>query len=65
MISPFRRLKTLWALSSIDLSQNQVQKFLTQDIMLDDLKQILGIKKMATIVEDKLEVFPDEDVKTS
>lgn len=57
----FRRIKTLWTLSGIDLNPKEQKKYVNPVLSVDGIKERLGVKKMATIIQDKsLDIFPDE-----
>jgi len=56
-----RRLKNLWALSNLQIEKEKSSSsYVNPAFTADGIKERLGIKKMAHIVEDSpLEIFPD------
>ena len=57
----FKRLKTLWKLSSLEI-KDEPKSYVNDLLTVDGVKERLGIKKMAKIIEDEpVNMFPLED----
>lgn len=56
----FKRLKTLWKLSGIEITEEK-KHYVNHLLSTDGVKERLGIKRMATIVEDPIDYFPSEE----
>lgn len=56
----FRRIKTLWKLSSIEIPTEEKKQYVNPLLSTDGVKERLGLKKMATIVEDLPDFFNEQ-----
>lgn len=56
-----RRLKNLWILSGIDFHTKKERTYVNQAFTADGIKERLGVKRMAIVVQDPLEVFDNKD----
>ena len=57
----FRRIRNLWFLSNVDFSKKEKKTYIHPLLTPDGIKERMGVKKMAKIIEDdREELFKEE-----